>query len=535
MTLPPDVADELRELLHALCEDALTDDQSARLEVLLRTDAEAVAFYVAFMHQQADLSRHFGVARPPLALAPTPGSTVPRPPPKRSSRRLRMWAMLGTAAVAASVVLMLALGRMSLPPKESAAAEPTDGSVALLVQAADPDWDETGMPTRVGAPLPPGRLRLKSGLAQVQFYCGATVILEGPAELELLTTTQARCLRGKLRASVPPPAVGFTIETPGLHVVDRGTEFGVDVAATGPTEVHVFQGQVDLYHAADPPAGPPRQALLTGQAARFASSTRLDRIDADAPRFVSAQQLADRSQIERLRRQKEWRLADLRLADDSTLAAHFAFNEPTTPTILQNQVRPGDGTVIGCPWADGRWTGKRALEFKRVGDRVRVEVPGEFASLTLVVWARVDALPHRLNSLLMSDNYPVGALHWQLSAAGEVVLGVQDPTQRNGASYTSPPVLTPARLGQWMQLAVVYDKNARQVTHYVDGRPISRHPLQFDVPLRIGRAEMGNWSPTGFPDARPIRNFVGRMDELLLYSRPLTDADVARLYEQGRP
>ena len=40
---------------------------------------------------------------------------------------------------------------------------------------------------------------------------------------------------------------------------------------------------------------------------------------------------------------------------------------------------PGsDGTVVGCQWTEGRWPGKKALEFQQVSDRVRLKMPGEF-------------------------------------------------------------------------------------------------------------------------------------------------------------
>ena len=86
---------------------------------------------------------------------------------------------------------------------------------------------------------------LKSGFAQIDFYSGATVILEGPAEFRLISRTEAYCTRGKLRATVPAQAQGFTIGSPKLDLIDRGTEFGLDVGEK--TQVHVFQGKVDVY------------------------------------------------------------------------------------------------------------------------------------------------------------------------------------------------------------------------------------------------------------------------------------------------
>ena len=62
----------------------------------------------------------------------------------------------------------------------------------------------------------------------------------------MISRTEAYCARGKLRATVPPQAQGFAIGSPALDLIDRGTEFGLDVG-DGKTEVHVFQGQVDVY------------------------------------------------------------------------------------------------------------------------------------------------------------------------------------------------------------------------------------------------------------------------------------------------
>ena len=81
---------------------------------------------------------------------------------------------------------------------------------------------------------------------------------------------------------------------------------------------------------------------------------------------------------------------------------------------------PHEGIIIGCSWVPGRWPGKNGLEFKRVSDRVRFHLPGEFSSLTLMAWVRVDALPHRFNSLLMTDGWDEAAPHWHISADGQL-------------------------------------------------------------------------------------------------------------------
>ena len=51
-------------------------------------------------------------------------------------------------------------------------------------------------------------------------------------------------------ANVPPPAVGFTVETPTAVLNDLGTEFGVNVHEAGTSDVQVFRGLVDVRHRA---------------------------------------------------------------------------------------------------------------------------------------------------------------------------------------------------------------------------------------------------------------------------------------------
>ena len=94
--------------------------------------------------------------------------------------------------------------------------------------------------------------------------------------------------------------------------------------------------------------------------------------------------------------------------------------------------------------------------------------------------------------------------------------------------------MRPSDFGRWMQLAVVYDGEAEILTHYRDGEPLGVIPLPEVVPLAIGRAEIGNWTPPPH-DSRQIRNFNGRMDELMIFDQALTATELARLYENGNP
>jgi len=402
-------------------------------------------------------------------------------------------------------------------------------------------WQETGLPTRPGAPLPPGRLLLKSGFAQIEFYSGATVILEGPADFQLISAKAAYCARGKLRAMVPPQAQGFAIGSPQLDLVDRGTDFGLQVGTGDKTEVHVFQGKVELYETGSSREAAGHQELTVGQGIRLDGPGHVSAIRSDPSVFSTAQDLAERQDAETRRRQRLWSEASEVWRRDPSLVVYFPFqaDHPWARTLLDQAAgrrQPHDGAIVGCTWGAGRWSGKQGLEFKRVSDRVRFHAPGEFDSLTLAAWVRVDALPNRFNSLLMTDGWEDGAPHWHISDSGKLELGVHGSKQQGRAHYLTGDVLTPERFGQWVHLAVVYDRDNSLVTHYVDGRPVAQEAIELDIPLRLGDAELGNWTlGNRVRERSPVRYFNGCMDEFMLFSRALMEDEIARLYTQGRP
>jgi ferric-dicitrate binding protein FerR (iron transport regulator) len=533
--------DELRALLDALCEESITADQVARLEALVLSDPEAEAHYVQYMQLFADLGRRIG-GEAGMSLArmqPEPVGAEPSRPLWRR-RRLLLWTAVGLSAAAAALLLVVGLGqRPESSPSGGPQEERVDDTVAMLLQASGAVWEKTDLPTRVGVPLRPGRLRLKAGFALLEFYSGATVILEGPAEIELLSRTKAYCAHGKLRVTVPPQAQGFTVGSPQLDVVDRGTEFGLQVGAAGKTEVHVIQGKVELYDAVTNPRATTFKELTTGQAILSEGAGAVRPIELNPATFMSAKELAARALADIQRRQAQWEASSKVVRQDPKLLVYYDFQgksswERVLPNHAPRRAGMHDGAIVGCSWVTGRWPGKAALEFKQVSDRVRFHVPGEFESLTLMTWVRVDALANNFNSLMMADGGDHGVPHWHISGGGKLELGVS-AAPKPWLHYFCPQPFTPEELGQWTHLAVVYDAEARRVAHYVNGQMVHDEPLQQDLALRIGDAELGNWNMARHRGKSAIRFFSGAMDEFMLFARALSDQEIERIYHDGRP
>jgi hypothetical protein len=351
------------------------------------------------------------------------------------------------------------------------------------------------------------------------------VLLEGPAEFELVSSGEATCRRGKLSAQVPPLARGFKINTPSGAVVDLGTEFGLEVnEATA--EVHVFQGEVELH-----PVAEAMRELREGEALSFAGRPKA--LAANRSGFASMSELdaktadAQRGQLER------WLAAGDQWNRDADLRVRFDFQSGASGRMLVNRAAQGrdiaDGSIVGAGWTQGRWPGKGALEFRNVSDRVRLAVPGELRQLTLAAWVRVNGLDRAFNSLFMSEGWGERRVHWQITREGEVRLGVAGVGRSGHADYDTPVVFSPERLGRWTHLAVVFDPVAREVRHYVNGAVAARLAMSEAAPLRIGIAELGNWNDRPGAQGVAIRHLSGAMDEFALWQRVLSDAEIARL------
>ena len=438
----------------------------------------------------------------------------------------------------AACVALIATGWWALRLSHSSERKGTTSkAVAMLNRVVDAEWTQRDATPRMGAPLEPGWLRLKSGLVQIVFYSGARVVIEGPAELQLISPDEAVCLSGRLVAEVPPQAKGFRIRTPLMNVTDLGTVFGVEVKQRQ-TELHVFKGSVEFQSS----PGATKQSLIEGKGAVADGAGAPRLVPANPTGFAALFDLQLKSSDAAVLRHEQWRAASARLDEDPSLLLHFDFDRATPedwllPNTSQRKEAAPDGTIVGCQWTEGRWPDKRALEFRGVSDRVRLSVPGEYESLTLAAWVRVQGLDRQINSLFMSDGFEAGTVHWSIRDDGVLATTVIGSEPRDFQICTSPPVLTLDQLGLWVHLAVVIDGREKRVAQYLNGVEVREHALKFRSPLRVGVAELGNWNAHGFPKNDPfmIRNFSGAMDDFCLFSRALTQAEIRALHSVGKP
>lgn len=257
----PSPKEEVIQLCDRMLDDASFDVKDReRLERLVIDDPTARRAYVEYMQLQSLLG---DVRFKDSSLAEVVNFPVSVPTKRGRRHWSGRWGQ-GMAAAAAVVILAAGwgMGRWQGQKAVTALSGPV---VAKLVDVKGARWDGGSLPTEVGAVLSTGRLRLAAGLATLEFEKGARLTLEGPADLELLSAERCYLHSGALVAHVPPPAVGFMVETAHARLIDHGTDFGISTGVDGQAQVQVFQGEVELQHH----RSGEKVNLLTRQAARI--------------------------------------------------------------------------------------------------------------------------------------------------------------------------------------------------------------------------------------------------------------------------
>ncbi len=556
---------ELERLLILAYGGDATEVELERLNSLLRAHKDLRLHAIQFLRDDALLRRELQVLYASELLAPDAASTStlgvltsPREKgqdvrgwfaglsrPKRLSK-FRLVHSLAAAVFVLGFVFSYAVYQNALrdTQQQELASDLTDNGVAVLTQMVAVEW-EPGSSFTIGDTIPPGMFKLKSGQVQLEFYSGATMVLEGPAELELESSEKCFIHKGKMRVVVPEAAIGFRVLSRDMELIDLGTEFAVEVTPETETQVHVFDGKVKLY-------SPNRLTeLLAGSGLRLPSSGDPLKIAANTDAFVSLAAMERLAKQEFRQLRSQWEQHTQNMQKDSRVAVFYPFQRPEGIDRTLQAHSPlessRDGAIVGCSWSEGRWPGKDALEFKRPGDRVRIHVPGEYEAMTLAAWVRVDGLDRIFSSLMLTDGYDMGEIHWQIRCKegyqGNLRVAIRNTEAfRDTHEYDSPAIWDIKQLGQWTHVATVVDNQAGYVAHYANGREISREPLVKTTRFRIGNAEIGNWRGPMLDSGKileevstPIRNFNGRIDEFVIMDKALNAKEIEELYNAGKP
>jgi hypothetical protein len=504
------------ELMRRYLEGVASLEETQELESLIVKDASVRQDFLRYTHLDSALA---GVRR----------SQTSAVAPRRS-----VWLSWRPLTAAAAVFLLLgAMTWLLWSSSEKKRSGESLPEVALITQAAGAKW--SGADWRSGDRLRPGTVKLEEGLVRLRFFSGATLLLRGPAELELCSDMEARVRRGVVTTTVPTVAQGFTLTTEGWRLVDRGTVFGVHAMAGGAAELHVLTGQVDLHREGEATAL--EKSMTTGQATRLKRDGVLATFDATPDLFPTESEMVTQANSEQHAR---WRSASAAVRKDARLALYFDFDAAERDLGIVKNLAPrassgSDGVLIGGEWTEGRWPWKRAVEFRRAGDLIRVMPRLKLSAATMAAWVRFDPTVRQRRTLMLSPHVRSGQFYWLADAGapgskGDHLLFIKTPRIGSDFVNTAQNVILEKDRQRWQHLAVVHDVAAMQMRFFVNGRLVSEQALRDAEPLDLEQIVVGNWGYT-----QQASNFTGRMDELAIFSDVLQADEILTLYQNGMP
>ena len=264
--------DEQQQLLARACADEISPEEAARLLDACRRDPGLLAKMGRLTIVDRLLS-HGHLYPDDGAFVREVASRVQLPPVDNlGGSQSRAW-WRARWAWAAAVLLGITTWWTVKP----------DAPEAHIVRMEAASWDASQVSPKVGDKLESRRLQLAGGLIELKFALGATVIVEGPADFEVLGPQHAFLHRGRAVTRMPKGTKGFVLDSPRGRLIDQGTEFGVSVGLSGDTEVHVLEGEVEAV-----PRNQPQHAvqLSVNQAARL-TPQRVEQFAADAVGFIT--------------------------------------------------------------------------------------------------------------------------------------------------------------------------------------------------------------------------------------------------------
>jgi hypothetical protein len=198
----------------------------------------------------------------------------PTNPPRQVSKFPLYTAIISIAAVLFAIIYV----QIAPPPATT---------VATITDSLNAQWAQSKHPADIGSELwnNEGTRWLHKGIVKIEFDYGAEVIIEGPTGFEMMDAEKMILHSGRLYATIPKSATGFTVQTPYSTIIDLGTEFGVKVDHDGTTDVHMLKGKASLIPGASRQKGESRE-LAAGQANRVDTSGQVKEIPLQERAFV---------------------------------------------------------------------------------------------------------------------------------------------------------------------------------------------------------------------------------------------------------
>lgn len=555
------------QLILAAIDGTISNEDFARLDHAIRTNPDVANHYAEFMllyaglRQPGQVSTFFTESGSKsdsgldmemwneLASFEKTAQTVEVAEPSQiepilssSASSVRIEHKTSRMAIYASIISIAALLMMGvfvyLNPHD------TNSIVGVLTRTVDAEWQDNNAAAQAGQDLRKGKFNLRHGLAEIRFDSGASVILEGPARIELISSNSMNVLEGKIVATVVRDAIGFVVNTPQGKVLDLGTEFGIQVDQSGQSQVHVFAGEVLLY----PTLQDGHLKVSQGDAKSVNQTGRIDDIPLQAASFVRQEEMDAKLLAQTGDSYCRWKAFMYDLHRDPSLVAHYFDIKDDSKTDCLVNTAAGSASPAGTfgtqgrtapTWINGRWPQKNAVRFER-GKKQVIVVPADpvlsmNGPVTISTWVYYPDKT-RVGGHLIScrDNYHVNyqfsifdrnyVYDYQRDEFEFLRFNRKDPGSYSQKFIQQPDV--------WYHFAVTHD--TKTTCFYVNGQlfetmPYVSHPDVKATEIIIGAMKLND------KYVLPEGDFDGVVDELLIFNRCLGETEIQKIYDNGLP
>jgi hypothetical protein len=482
-------------------------------------------------------------------------------------QKLRWWKT--SSGRAAAIALPLGLGLLlwhfnhlptviptAMPTHEFADRAPTSEEVdnsplATVGITVDGKWDNGLLSIRQGQTLPPGGHALDQGIAEIKLLGGASAVLQAPVQFEILSESSIKLISGQLSANVPHVSRGLTVKTRDLDAVDLGTEFGVSVIPSRKTHLEVFSGRVRAIVPEGRAHANESSIVSSNHAVAVQTGSKIMPDIAAPLAFVRDQELESIASTGGEFGYARWLAFSDELRKDPDLLTYYAFdNRSDAPRKLINRSVATAGSydaTLGLPnmpqsipeWTQGRWPGKDALEFG-IHPQTVVTIPAfkqtpPVTALSFICWLQRTELNGTIH-LLTQGMANKRCLNITLTGTS----GQTSPPLRPntiyfdlGSKYSVRSAPSLPSDGQWLMLGVTVSIRGL-ASFYLNGKDITGLPIFMPQIVRSEDIWLGRSNPA-LVDTPSDCVFHGRVDELAILGRVLSDQEIQRMYEAGKP
>lgn len=528
----------LLHLLSRLSDGLLDDAEAAELDQLLLADPGARAYY-----------RSHAVVHLALGdLAEDGNGKVVRLPEIRSSAR--KW-----PAFAAAAALVLAAGTAwwtlrndAADPSPLAGQDSPEGPVLAVISAStDLRWN-LSQATSSGQRLGPGIVRVSNGELSLSLVGGQSVHVQGPAEFELLNDGEFALRRGPAAFRTVGSKGPFVVHLPKGALVDMGSEFSADAGSDGTAEVRVFAKELTVSTVGSSGRTLEEQQVLAGGSvlvnARLSPGTRpasdFLRVPPEPLMVPSGGEKAYATAVLASSPAAYWRFetADTgRQVPDETGShplqlmerARLSGNERQRYLVINGSDASGFAAPpAGIPGLDtARGITVECLLFSSAenhGTALAFEVadPGPLPPGTPPAIHHAPQTYALERMARMGEH--IGHLHPDFALRAMF---------RSPAGYTGGTNLYSREshlLHRWIHVATVHD--GTRITLFVDGAPSDSATTSLAFHNATLRPIIGRLQPNPRDE---LRQWIGGIDEVAIYGRALTEAEIRAHAEALKP